>query len=158
MALSRNQVALEGPPLSKSYALRFLGTRNLASSRVEKFIQLQRTASGWRDLHATGPQNEQVKLYIEKDKNGQQNKTEILTKRLCATIQKQYPSFKFYAKRREGVVSCDYTPIARLKVPDPDTYSIEWNQAMVSIKSIDTRLVATELAALDKEKPEIVWG
>lgn len=158
MALRCDQVSLEGQPLAKTFTLRFLGGRHLAAARAEKFLQLQRTADGWRDLHVLGPQAERIKLYIDRDKNGKQNKLEITTKRLLSAFQQVHPSIKCFAKRREGIITSDYTPLARVKIADPDKYALEWNTALVASKGVDTRAVAAALAALDKEKPEVLWG
>ena len=158
MLVDRTQVALEGPVLGKQFVVRFLGRQNLAASRTEKFFQLQRTGAVWKDVFATGPQEQKVKLFLHRDKSQKQNKLEATTKRLCAAIKQVHPELPCFERRKNGTISSDYQPLARVLVADADSYKVEWNQIVVRSKNVDTAAIAQALAATEREPQEVQWG
>ena len=62
------------------------------------------------------------------------------------------------AMRRLGTVSTDWVSIARVTIPDRDSYKVEWTLGLAASKKIDMEAIANAMAADDKERPAIVWG
>ena len=109
-------------------------------------------------MQAVGPQGEGHRVFVDYDKNGKQAKLEITTKRLHLALQKVHPDVKCFVMRRLGTVRADWIDLARVTVPDRDSYKIEWNLGLARENKIDMEAVAKAMAADDKERPAIEWG
>ncbi len=105
-----------------------------------------------------GPQGEGHRVYIDFDKNGKQSKLEITTKRLHAALRGVHPQLAVFPLRRLGTISLDFISLARVTIPDRDTYKVEWNLGLARDKKVDMEAVVRAMAADERERPAIEWG
>ncbi len=114
MQLAVDMVVLEGKELGKLHVLRFKGSEGLAEQRAKKFMQLQRTAAGWRRLVAASEDEEEVALFVDGDKKKHMVRTEIVAKKLTDLLEKQLTTRKIVGNRQLGKVHLEWISRARV--------------------------------------------
>ncbi len=60
--------------------------------------------------------------------------------------------------RRLGTISSNFVSLARVTIPDRDSYKVEWNLGLAKDKNVDMEAVVRAMAADEKERPAIEWG
>jgi hypothetical protein len=113
----------------------------------------------WREVEVAGENGMQGKLYFSRDKNGKQNRIELLTKWVASWIKEAHPNAKIVAKRAEGRVYIGWTPLARVIVETPTSHRIEWNKPLAQAQAIDIEKVQARInAKAGESESEIPWG
>ncbi len=92
--------------VGKLHILRFKVAEGLAEQRAKKFVQLQKTAKGWRRLTAANEDEEEVPLRVDGDENKQMVRT---------------------GERSVCKVYLDWIPLARVLVESEDRHNVEWS-------------------------------
>ena len=94
-------------------------------------------------------------MYFDPDKNPCQIKTELLTKWLAAAISEEHPEIQATAKRAQGRVVLQWSPLARISVQSETCYRIEWNKTKVESKNIIVLRLQGKAGLSDAE---VSWG
>ncbi len=115
---------MEGKELGKLHVLRFTGADGLAESRARKFMQLQKTAKGWRRLVAADDDDCEVEVFADGDKNKAMVRNEIVTRRLGAIIAARLPEKKILAKRQEGKIFIEWILLVRVLVRSEEAFDV----------------------------------
>ncbi len=129
----------------------------MAEQRARKFMQLQKVGVAWRKLSALDENGSAQPLFVDGDKNPKMVRTEVLTKRLAALLEK-HTKKKFFPKRKEGKVFIDYAPVARLQITAADAFIVEWNLSKVAELGLDKAAITEELRAAGPGEADIQWG
>ena len=159
MSLEKNQYEIKGKELDKVYVIKFKGATGLAARRARKFLSLQRDSDGWKNFFAKTPDGADTRVYLDGDKNRKQIRKEVLSRKLQRVLKEKYPNNEFFNRKRDATISSDWVPLARVVVPDPDTFRVEWNLKRATELSIDRAAVdeAFKIAAADRDET-ISWG
>ena len=137
---------LEGrEEISRFHTVHFTGNESLATLRVNKFLGLQKTAAGWRELEATTASGETTRVWVDGDKNRRTIRTEQATKKLASLLQEALPAEKIAAKRRDGKVYCKWTPLAKILFTDESEFTIEWNRMATILGTVNKDWMVEEV-------------
>ena len=109
-----------------------------------------------------------TKLYMEPDKNKNQIRREVNTRRLRRVIEDNASALKLRIKKEVGLVSHGAVPLARLLLEhdgiaegEPPRLKIEWNKPLVAKLSVSHKLDKEAIEA-EFHKPradvEVQWG
>ena len=81
-------------------------------------------------------------VFISNDKNRRQARTETAAKKVFRILSEAHPDLKFSLLRREGVVTIDRKPLARVKVAPGDVpISLLWDNEILATTTIDKKLI-----------------
>ena len=143
--------------LSKYFVVKFKGAAGLGEARAKKFLQLQRVGADWRRLSAKDERNQDQPLFIDGDKSRRMVKTELITKRLAASLNARIKQ-QFFGRRSQGKVFHAWQPVARVLVQEnAEDFTIEWNPAKVTELGIPREAITQEVrAAMAAE--DVQWG
>ena len=159
MDIAHDQLSLDGPLVSKNFAIRFKGAPGLAARRARKFYQLLRTEGGWRELTAKTPDDLPVKVYIDEDKNRRQRKIEAGARKLQRILRTSFPDLAISHRKRDATVTINLVPVARVRAPSPNDYTIEWNLQLVQDKNINRESMEAQFKEDTADAQDsIVWG
>ena len=161
MQFERSWVQMEGrAEISKFHTLRFTGDEKTAAQRVRKFLELQRTATGWRQLEAATIGGDKTKIWVDGDKNKKTIKTEKATKKLAAILKEALPEERIHAKRKDGKVYGGRVPLARVSFQDEDSLILEWNRNANCLAKLNKDEVMAEIkkACRLSADDETEWG
>ena len=159
MNLKGDEMKIEGKDLDKGFTFRFAGCTATAARRARKFMQLQRDGGEWRDLVAKTPDGSETKMYLDVDKSKKQIKMEMMSRRLHKVLKEKYPARDFFNRKRDGTVSTEWTPLARIANVNIDSYKIEWNMKLVGELGIDKDKVNEMVeASVPNRDGGVIWG
>ena len=159
MNLKDDEMKIEGKDLDKGFTFRFAGCTATAARRARKFMQLQRDGGEWRDLVAKTPDGSETKMYLDVDKSKKQIKMEMMSRRLHKVLKEKYPARDFFNRKRDGTVSTEWTPLARIANVNIDSYKIEWNMKLVGELGIDKDTVNEKVeASVPNRDGGVTWG
>ena len=147
MGLDDSNFHVEGRDLDKSFNIQFHGTGNLAIRRVAKFLSLQKSEGEWRTFTAKMPDGQPTRIYVDSDKSPRQIRKDILTRKLHKVLKGHYPAIPFFCRKRDGVVSVDWVPFARVSVLSREAHTLEWNLPEAEDRKIDEKLISAGLGA-----------
>eukprot|EP00972_Heterocapsa_arctica_P069423 10258372-Heterocapsa_arctica.AAC.1 len=148
-----------GQPLEKSFIIQFTGATALAARRARKFISLQRSDEGWKDFHAHTPDGSETRIYIDKDKNRKQIKTEVLGRKLLRILKTKFTAKDFVNQKRTGIINSNLLPLARIVVLGPESHKIEWQVQYMEELGIDRDDIDTAMAAATADSHQnLTWG
>ena len=110
-------------------------------------MQLLRNTDGsYRSFSVENPSNDFVNLYISMDKSPKRIRTETLLRKLAKSITQTHPDLTPYQNKRDGTISINWIPVARVTVTSKEDYKIEWHGAASAHITLDK---PTILAAVD---------
>ena len=159
MGMKDDEMKIEGKDLDKGFTFRFAGCIAMAARRARKFMQLQRDGGEWRELVAKTPDGAESKMYVDVDKSKKQIKMEMMGRRLRKVLKEKFPARDFFNRRRDGTVSTDWTPLARVVVVGPEAHKIEWNMKLAGELGIDKDMVSEKVeASVPNRDGGVTWG
>ena len=139
---------LMGEVPARRFVLRVRGGPQVAHPRASALSRsLRDTASpnGWRALSGVSTNGHQVPLYVSPDKNGQQVRCELQTRKLAKILGEMVgQGVAIRGQRTRGIVTADAAPLARLVVgetPTEDT-RIQWHPPALARLALDRDDVA----------------
>ena len=106
--------------------------------RVNEILKMLFVNGKWRPIFAKGPENEQVQVFLNPDKNGRQVKTEGATKRLGDYFRELLGDHKVSARREEGIISVDGAKLAMVVIGD-DNASVKFIQKTLDKHGLDKK-------------------
>ncbi len=128
--------------------MRFCGAPRLAEQRARKFMQMQKTSTGWRKLSAAYEKEEEQEMYVDADKNKKMVRTEVLTKKLAMLLDRRPGGAKkTFPKRAAGKIFLDFVPLARIMVQNAEEYAVEWKIKLVAELRLHKEEIEAELKA-----------
>jgi hypothetical protein len=140
--VAANGWEITGDEVGKKFTIAFRGQNGLASSRCSKALGFLRKSDGSWTRFKVG-HNE---LYLSPDKNPAQQKTEMQVKRLkkafCAATGA--PPAKIFASRRDGFISIDFVPIAKVFVSQHADTVIRWNMEAITARNVNKEAVVAK--------------
>ena len=141
--------------------VQFTGAPGLAEKRCNKAFECLRSAAGeWKRFEFVTPTKRTVPVFIARDKNPAQVKTELACRRMLDTVKKLYPSREWYAIKHEGMISSNWTPLLKLAANEgtaPTT--IRFNNPGCAELEISRQDVEEAFAKLDKSSlEEVAWS
>ena len=159
MRLNDDALRVDGDELSRSFVVQFNGDRLLAARRAKKFMMSLKSNGEWRDLTAKTPDGKETKVFLDGDKSRKQIKREVLTRKLMKVLKDQYAMRDFRMRKRDGTVSSDLSPLARVIVTSPEDFRVEWNLALVAQDEIERDAVEKALKeSVGSGDSGITWG
>ena len=159
MGLKDDEMKIEGKDLDKGFTFRFAGCTATAARRARKFMQLQRDGGEWREIVAKTPDGSETKMYFDVDKNKKQIKMEMMGRRLHKVLKEKYPARDFFNRKRDGTISTEWTPLARVAIVGPESHQIEWNMKLVGELGIDRDMVSEKVeASVPNRDGGVTWG
>ena len=148
-----------GQPLDKSFVIQLTGATGLVARRARKFLSLQNPEDGWKDFHDTTPDNNETRIYIDKDKNRKQIKKEVLSRKLVRILKAKFPTKDFNAQKRTGVITSNVFPLARISVTGPETHKVEWQVQYMQELGIGRGDIDAALSAATADpNHNFTWG
>ena len=134
---------VEGPEVGQRFVVRFSGAGALAAQRCAKFLQSLRKANNEfaRFYVSVAGSSQNVEIFLGADKSAKTIRTEMCTKKLKQAIEVLHPTLsgRTQANRRDGRVSIDWVPLARISVPTKEAIPvIVWNHAVCALHGIET--------------------
>ena len=128
----------------KSINVQFTGNALAAGKLVDRaLLSLRRPDGSWTQLSAKDEAGATVNIYAGPDKSAKQIRTEVDSKKLHGILKDLYPTVAFRLQRREGLISSQWKPLARV-LPQPGGLSIvEWNFELAATLSIDKEQVSS---------------
>jgi len=151
---------LGGPQaLSKYWTVAAQGDPLVAAKRVQKTFDLLRGEDGWREIHAVGPMQQNVRIYISPDKSAKRVATERLCKKGFLVVRDMLPRLKVHMLKAEGVICLAWKPLCRFECFEDGTWNLWWNPRMVNWSKIDKEEVLSALDGPDGSLPkdDIEW-
>lgn len=119
----------------------------------------QRAVDGsWVQLCVVGPGAEPVKVYMEADRNGKQQKGEAGLRKLLRAFRAVVPEGKrVFASKGELHVTRNWRPLARV-IPGEvnDKVAYQWKEVALEAAQIKRTVVEAELEAQARERAEDV--
>ena len=161
MEIEPDKWVLEGKELGKLHIVRFTGTDGIGEQRARKFMQLQKTAKGWRRLVAADDDECEVEVFVDGDKNRSMVRCEIITRRLGGIVAGRLPDKKIVAKRQEGKVFIEWIPLVRVLVVSEDVFTVEWNRKAVDdagLRVEQRNAIDAEIQAACVAGGDVQWG
>ena len=149
-----------GGGISRHLVLSLKGQANLAARRVRKLLDLRRLPDGgWKpNPRVRTPAGRVVEIFASPDKNMKQVRTELAAKRLHRAISELVTGKPVHHNKRSGVVSVDWTPIAKVEAKPNDDFIIQWNAASLAALGIDKHLVLNKFNADGPTSSGIEWS
>ena len=135
--------AFEGPEVGQRFVVRFSGAGGLGAQRCAKFLQSLKKANNEyaRFYVSVAGSSQNVEMFMGADKSAKTIRTEVCTKKLKQAVEALHPTLagRTHANRRDGRVSVDWVPLARITVPTKEaTPVITWNHAVCALHGIET--------------------
>ena len=96
-----------------------------------------RTGDVWKQFTVKSPAEGDVPLYVGMDKNGRQVLTERSVKNLRSSLLDAYPAKRWAMQKKEGTITLDWVPIARVKPQEDAHVLVEWNGVQVAAAGVD---------------------
>ena len=137
-ALAEDAWVVRGDQLGRVFDVRMCGDPGLAARRAGKFLSSLRGPDGsWRDTSVPLPGGGQTRVFVGPDKSRRQVQLEVAGKRALAACKEVLPTRPWFLRRRDGVLSADWVPLAKVEVDEHSPPRLKWNLA-------PERAVATE--------------
>lgn len=150
---------LTGPVVGQKFSIRVLGQAGLAAKLAQKALELLRLPDGsWREPAAVSPTGVQVRLYISEDKSPKQNKIEACGRRLLRAVKRVGITQSIHLNRKEGSISVDWKPLAKVQVHSKEEVSILWNALVVTELSIDKSAITTHFFEAGGSTAGVSWS
>ena len=147
--ISRDDYEITGLPIAKDFTALMHGTEGLGARRVRKASgSLRRRDGSWATINVKTPDDHVTRAYFNRDKSTKQKRTEISTRNLERVIKAQLPNHQVQSRRymfesKEGQVSVDGMPMAKVKIDYDAAPTILWNNLVVDKLTLDKQAVAT---------------
>ncbi|CAK0841726.1 unnamed protein product, partial [Prorocentrum cordatum] len=117
--LTPTDVQLDGDPAGRRSLLRLNGNAQLAARRVRQITgSFNISASQWQRFSTADTTGAATEVFISTVKSQKQVQTELLTKKLKATLSELYPTHHFHGNRDRGEISTQWKPLVRA-TPQP---------------------------------------
>ena len=127
--------------LGKGVRRRFVLQFKSPSEASQLLGSLQKEDGSWESLHVLSPTQSQVRLFFASDKSAKQEKLEILTgamARVFRTALELAPdSDRVFARKQQGLVNVDWTPVCSLELPSENDIVFLWNAPEVERLKLD---------------------
>ena len=147
---------------SKVFTARMEGDALTATRRLQKLLLAQKNPDGtWGQLAVADPEGRSAKAWLDLDKSRAQVKLEMLTKRALTGLKEKYPAEAdgLRARKSEGSISLEWTPLLRIRVLNEEQYACRWNQAALEKKHWPQAEVEAHVRAhIAKATPDVRWG
>jgi len=137
LSIPKEVYSVEGRALGNTFSIMFLGLSTVASKYVEKTLKSLKVDGVWRELKVLDPSKNPVRLYLNPDKNGRQQKIEGATKRLCRRLKSQHSDLNLFARKSEGIITLDFKQLALVSAPEAGKVDLGWNPGPVRTAGID---------------------
>jgi hypothetical protein len=146
--VASEQFALDGPLLGRRFTIKFKAEPHLAARRARKASLALRTVDGtWREFTVATPAGEATRIFISEDKSAKTTQLEMATKRLHKAIS-EYSTAKAHMVKKDGVVTIDWVPIAKVEVSSGEPAQVLWHPQAIEKHNIDKEKVLERFAAL----------
>ena len=160
--LKYEQWELAGPPdgISRNFTLRLSGADGLASRRARKILDLRRNPDGsWRDNPTVmSPLGRNIELYISPDKSPKQLRTEQGGRKLLKAFKAVHPNKSFHLDKRAGVVSVDWSPVAKVEPKiEVNQSTVHWIPGTIERANIDKEQVLGAFNAESGNTAGLQW-
>ena len=162
--IAENEYVIKGPELGKYFTLQLNGEGGVAAKRAKKFLSALRDRSGkWTALWATTPTRTQCRIYINEDKSDKRTRTEMFTKRLERAFKTKHADKHVHARRyndkKEGTISVDWVPVAKLTVASKDDQPVLlWNAGAVAEMGIEKDTITTAFNSSTGSAAAVQWS
>ena len=154
--------SIVGSNVGKKFSVQFSGAGQIASENAARFLQFLKNGDGtWKEIsiQVPGSGSRSQRLYFGPDISPRQERIEQLTKKLADVIKSKVEDPKtVFARKREGIVTLDFVPLASILVPSPNECSLRWNTELVQSTGFDKDALALLFKA--KSRPaaaDVKW-
>ena len=118
---------LVGDALDNRFEIRFLGGGATAVSRTHQFFQsLQLGRGKWKTQNVKDPLGQDVRFFIQPDKNPAQIRREVLAKGVKEAIQNVLPNKALYVQKSTGSVKVDRKTLCHVVVHSETSARLAW--------------------------------
>jgi hypothetical protein len=148
-SIDAKHVEFVGDASGRNFSLKFLGEPTLGARRAHKVQQLLRpTARGapWRVLEVPVPDGSSTTLYVSGDKNGKMVQCERHLKALAKILKTKY-KFECMLNKKDGTLSHQLRPLAKVNAIKKGTSTVQWNLEVAGELGINRDEVARDFEA-----------
>ena len=125
--LSDSDYKIIGEPLDNRFELQFAGDNRMASVSALQFYDSLHLGRGlFKDQFVVDDQSNQVKFYVNPDKNPCQMRREILAKHLRAILASKVADKTLFLKKQTGSVLEGKRAICSVIITGPESARLEW--------------------------------
>ena len=152
-------MSLNGDDLGKRFVLQFTGMSHTASKRAQKAQDLLRNPDkSWKKFNVTSPGNRQTEIFVSRDKNGRQIRTEISTRRMRDAIHAAHPNLNLFVNKQQGTVSDGWTPLVKVEPHPDEPVTIRWHTPAIEARNFDKDAIVLAFKASDaRSADDVTW-
>ena len=144
----------------KHFDALFKGSPTIAAERVDKVLDSMRDDEGnWVEIFVGGGSDEDIQIYLGRDKSDRQKSTEIATKRLRTILAELHPTVEFFAKKFDGEIHSEWRPLAKVDVISKNECKLLWQVDLAAELGINrTQINEVFLAKSKSNRPPTAWS
>jgi len=154
--------SIVGSNVGRKFFVQFSGAGQIASENAARFLKFLKNGDGtWKEIsvQVPGSDSRSQRLYFGPDISPRQERIEQLTKKLAGIIKSKVKDPKtVFARKREGVVTLDFEPLASILVPSPNECSLRWNTDLLQSTGFDKEDLAQQFKAKSRSAADIRWS
>jgi len=158
-----DQFLLSGPPMGRNFSLQFHSneddpdTGRLRADMAN--LSLRKEDGKWDKLYVKGPENEDLELFISKDKSPKANRELTLTKRLKKAIDKiQGQNEAIYVHNISATIKHKKSQIARVRCQSFEKFDVEWIASNITDLKINKAEILKEFNSHVGIAPNHAWA
>ena len=144
-----------GEELDSKFEIRFGGDVATAARRCAQFRgSLKIGPNKFKDQHAVGPSGEQVKFYVNPDKNGAMVRREILVKQLVEYFKPILSEKLVHSNKATGQLLVNRQPLAQVVILNENEAKLQWKPKKVEAFGVDKSEAEAEFQKIVLAKGE----
>jgi hypothetical protein len=159
---SPDTASIVGSNVSRKFSVQFAGAGQIASGCAQRFLQFLKNGDGTYkqiDVKVPGPGNKSQQIYFGPDSSLRQERIEMLTRKLAKIIKTKVDDPKtVFARKRDGVVTLDFVPLASILVPSPNEHSLRWNTELLQTSGLNKEDIIQQFKAGNKSADGVKWS
>ena len=144
-----------GEELDSKFEIRFGGDLSTAARRCAQFRgSLKIGPNKFKDQHAVGPSGEQVKFFVNPDKNGAMVRREILVKQLVEYFKPILSDKLVHSNKGTGQLLVNRQPLALVVILNENEAKLQWKPKKVEAFGVDKSEAEAEFQKIVQAKGE----
>ena len=133
--IDEGQCVLQGPDVGKTFFIAFKGSDRIAAGLADQFADSLCDRSGerpiWKEVNVLDVKDAPQRVYIRKDVSPRDERKEMLTWKLGKILESQGVTDVF-TNKKQGEISCDFQPLAKVDVVSRTEANILWNNEVAA--------------------------
>ncbi|CAK0830963.1 unnamed protein product [Prorocentrum cordatum] len=144
---------LQGEPSDKRFTIKFKGSSQFASRRVQHALSLlrpQRPGEEWMRFFAPAISGSRSEIFVGSDKKQCQVKREVALKAAKRT--------KFFVDKLRGTISTNWRQLVEITPQADDAPRIRWAEANLALENISREAIEEPLAVAIQGDSQTQWS